>query len=245
MKASTRAPAKRASKTTENRPAACEQSAAQCACPGEPGSAGWSTAVTSGRLRPPRRQLAAGPVLRRVAQGQRRQRAQHRLDVVAADAPAHAHVRRLQALVQLRVARRHRAHQQVGAARGVLGQGLDRDVGAERLALARRGRTDRRRGRRPRCCRARPPPPDARAAAAAAPAGRGTPSSPSPAARARPGGSPATARRAATRAASGRRSDGRCPSAPARSSPAPWPDRRRCSGSAPRRRSSAARRRPG
>ena len=38
--------------------------------------------------------------------------------------------------MQRRVARRHRAHQHVGAARGVLGQRLDRDVGAERLALA-------------------------------------------------------------------------------------------------------------
>jgi len=37
-------------------------------------------------------------------------------------------VRRLDALVQRVVARRHRAHEDVGAARGVLGERLHRDV---------------------------------------------------------------------------------------------------------------------
>ena len=86
---------------------------------------------------PPRREPAPGEVLGLVAQLERRQRAQHRLGVVRADAPAHPHVGHLQAEVQRVVARGHRPHQQVGAARRVLRQRLDRDVDADRRAAGR------------------------------------------------------------------------------------------------------------
>ena len=94
-----------------------------------------------GPIRPPLRQRARGGVMRRVAQRQRRQRAQHRLGVVRAHAPAHAHVGGTQALVHSHVTGRHRAHQHVAATRRVLGQRVHRDVYA--LPFGQRERIER------------------------------------------------------------------------------------------------------
>ena len=80
-------------------------------------------------------ELARRGVLRAVAQRQRRQRAQHRLGVVARHAQAQVHVRELDALVQCVVARRHRTHQHVTAAARELGERLHDDVDAERAAV--------------------------------------------------------------------------------------------------------------
>ena len=87
-----------------------------------------------GPARPPLGQRPPGVRLRLVAKRQRRQRAQDELDVVDADAEADPHVRGLEALVQRLVARRHRSHQHIGAARGVLGERLHGDVDADRRA---------------------------------------------------------------------------------------------------------------
>ena len=176
-----------------------------------------------------------------VAQRQRRQRAQHELGVVGADAEADPHVRALDALVQRRVARRHRSHQHVAAARRVLGQRLDRDVDRDRRvarAGADRERIERESGapgvveRDRHAALARDARPGRR--------GRGTPSSPSPAPRARPGACARRSPRRATPDPSDRRSDARCPSRRARGARSPCSGRRRCRGSAPRRRSSAS-----
>ena len=84
--------------------------------------------------RPPRRQGASRAILRLVADRQGRQRAQQRFDVVGADAPAHAHVGKLQPRMQRFVARRHRPHQHVAAAGRELGQRMHRDVDGEAVA---------------------------------------------------------------------------------------------------------------
>ena len=89
----------------------------------------------------PARQHAPRGVGRVVAQRGGGQRAQQQFGVVRSHAQAQAHVRELDAFVQRVVARADRAHQHVAAARGVLGQRLHHDVGAQRERIEGDART--------------------------------------------------------------------------------------------------------